>query len=199
MNQMLKLVVALVRKKGVLRPRDLAEVDISREYLRLACEMGLVERVARGLYSVPGVNLPNPTLAEVCKRVPNGVICLLSALSFHGLTTQIPHTIQIAIGHKARAPKIDFVGVQYFRFSGDALTEGVETHDLGGVEVKVYSPAKTIADCFKLRNKIGLSIAIEALRDGLQQRKARIDDLVSFGRICRVERIMRPYTEALVG
>lgn len=193
-------VVDLAREKGLLRPRDLAAVGIPRQYLRIAHERGLVERVDRGLYRAAG-EMPSEkaSLAEVCKRAPSGVICLISALSFHELTTQIPHFVYLAIGEKAHPPQIGHVNVQVFRFSGAALTEGIETHAVDGVEVRVYCAAKTAADCFKYRNKVGLDVAIEALRDCLRQRKATVDDLVRYGRICRVERVMRPYMEAMLG
>ena len=193
-------VVELARRKGLLRPRDLAAVGIPRQYLRLACERGFVQRVARGLYRAAG-EMPSEkaTLAEVCTRAPSSAICLISALSFHELTTQIPHFVYLAIGEKARAPRIEHVAVQVFRFSGPAFTEGIETHEIDGAEVRVYCAAKTVADCFKYRNKLGLDVAVEALRDCLRQRKATVDDLVRYGRICRVERVMRPYMEALLG
>jgi predicted transcriptional regulator of viral defense system len=180
--------------------RDLADLGIPRQYLRMAHERGLVQRVARGLYRVPGGMVSeHQSLAEVCKRVPSGVICLISALSFHELTTQIPHFVYLAIDDKARAPQIEHIKLRVFRFSGKALTEGVEKHNVGPVEVRVYCAAKTVVDCFKYRNKTGLDVAIEALRDCLRQRKAKVDDLVRYGRICRVEEIMRPYMEALLG
>jgi predicted transcriptional regulator of viral defense system len=193
-------VVDLAHHKGLLRPRDLAEVGIPRQYLRMAHEQGLIERVARGLYRIPGqMTSGNVSLAEVCKRAPSGVICLISALSFHELTTQNPHFVYLAIEEKAHVPRIETVDVQVFRFSGDAFTQGVERHEVDGVEVRIYNPAKTVADCFKYRNKIGLDIAIEALRDCLRQRKAKVDDLVHYARICRVEQVMRPYMEAMLG
>lgn len=193
-------VVDLAREKGLLRSRDLEAAGIPRQYLRLAHERGLVERVARGLYRVAGeMTSDKASLAEVCKRAPSGVICLISALSFHELTTQIPHFVYLAVGAKAHPPRIDHVNVQVFRFSGPALTEGIETHVIDAAEVRVYCVPKTVADCFKYRNKIGLDVAIEALRDSLRQRKATIDDLVRYGRICRVERVMRPYMEAILG
>lgn len=193
-------IVDLAHKKGLLRPRDLAEKGIPRQYLRMARDRGLIERVARGLYRVPGeMTTEHASLAEVCKRAPSGVICLISALSFHELTTQNPHFVYLAIDAKAHSPKIETVHVQFFRFSAKAFTEGVEKHDIEGVEVRVYCPAKTVADCFKYRHKIGIDIAIEALRDCLHQRKAKIDDIVRYGRICRVDRVMQPYMEAVLG
>ena len=193
-------VVDLARQTGLLRPRDLAKMGIPRQYLRMAHEQGQLERVARGLSRLPGIIMSQHTsLAEVCKRAPSGVVCLISALSFHGLTTQVPHLVYLAIGEKAHSPRIETVDVQIFRFSGSAFTEGVEKHDIEGVEVRVYCPAKTVTDCFKYRNKTGLDVAIEGLRDCLRQRKATVDDLVRYGRICRVDRVMRPYMEAVLG
>lgn len=199
-TSLINQIVDLAREKGLLRPRDLAERGIPRQYLRLARDRGLIERIARGLYRMHGeMTSENASLAEVCKRAPSGVVCLISALSFHELTTQIPHIVHLAIEQKAHPPKIETVQVRYFRFSGKAFTEGVEKHDIEGVEVCVYCPAKTVADCFKYRHKIGIDIAIEALRDCLRQRKAKVDDIVRYGRICRVDRVMQPYMETVLG
>lgn len=189
----------MARRLSLLRPRDLEARGISRQYLRLACEKRLVERVGRGLYRVPGAMMTeHQSFAEVCKRAPTAVICLLSALRFHDLTTQNPTEVWIAIGEKAYLPRIDTVATRVARFSGPAFAEGVETHKVAGAQVKVYSVAKTVADCFKYRHKVGVDVAIEALRDSLQQRKASMDDLVRYARVCRVERVMSPYIEALL-
>jgi len=134
---------------------------------------------------------------QACKRLPNGVACLLSALSFHGFTTQAPFEIWMAIDRKARLPKVEGVPVHIVRFSGEALTEGVERHVIEGVEVCVYCPAKTVADCFKYRNKIGLNVALEALRECRRERRCTMDDLWRFAKICRVANVIRPYLEAL--
>ena len=132
---------------------------------------------------------------EVCKRVPHGVVCLISALNFHGMTTQMPYEIWMAIDVKAHKPKIDRRKVRFVRFSGDALTSGVETHAMQGVKVRVTSPAKTVADCFKYRNKIGTDIAAEALKEFILKRKGKRDELWSAAEICRVTNVMRPYLE----
>jgi predicted transcriptional regulator of viral defense system len=191
--------VTMTRRKGLLRPRDLAEKNIPREYLRRACNQGLLERVGRGLYRVPGtMATESQSLAQVCRKVPMGVVCLLSALRFHDLTTQNPFEVWLAIGPKARTPRMDTVALRVVRFSGNALTEGVESHDAAGVEIRVYGAAKTVADCFKFRNKIGVDVAVEALRDCLKQRKVKVDELVRYARICRVERVMSPYLEAML-
>ena len=198
-SRKLNSIAAMARHQGLLRPRDLAAKGIPRQYMALARRQGLVERVGRGLFRAPGTMMTeNQSLAEVCKRVPAATICLLSALRFHDLTTQNPFEVWIAIGQKARAPRIDSVAARIIRFSGASLTQGVENHDVSGVPVRVYGIAKTVADCFKFRNKIGIDVAIEALRDCLRQRKMTVDDLMHYARICRVERVMSPYLEAIL-
>ncbi len=191
--------VAMAKRKVLLRSRDLAAKRIPRAYLRRACDQGMIERVGRGLYRVPGVMATeNQSLAEVCRKAPTGVICLITALRFHDLTTQSPFEVWLAVGPKARAPRLDTVALRVVRFSGNAMTKGIETHDVAGVKVRICCVAKTVADCFKFRNKIGLDVAIEALRDCLRQRKASVDELMRYARICRVERVMSPYLEALL-
>jgi predicted transcriptional regulator of viral defense system len=182
----------------VLRVRDLAAHGIHPEYVRRLCRRGLLTRTARGLYVSADVSpTEKRTLAEACKRVPHGVVCLLSALQFHGLTTQLPFEVWLAIDRRARRPQEAQLPLRIVRFSGPALTTGVEEHAVEGVAVKVYSPAKTVADCFKYRNKIGLDVALEALRDCRRQRRATADELWRAARVCRVANVMRPYLEAL--
>jgi len=198
-KSMIDQLMTMAWRKRLLRARDLAEKNIPREYLRRASDQGLLERIGRGLYRVPGtMATDNQSLAEVCRKVPAGVICLLSALRFHDLTTQNPFEVWLAVAPKARSPRMDTVTLRVVRFSGNSLIQGVERHRVGGVEVRVYSAAKTVADCFKFRNKIGIDVAVEALRDCLRQRKAKVDDLVRYARICRVERVMSPYMEAML-
>jgi predicted transcriptional regulator of viral defense system len=139
----------------------------------------------------------NRTLAEVGKRVPGGVVCLLSALQFHRLTTQAPYEVWLAIDRKAWRPISVELPLRIFRFSGPALSQGIEEHRIEGVPVKVYTPAKTVADCFKYRNKIGLDVALEALRVCWKQRQATMDQLWQAANICRVANVMRPYLESL--
>jgi predicted transcriptional regulator of viral defense system len=159
-------VLDLARERGVLRPRDLARADLPADYLWRLYRKEKLERVGRGLYALPGAGLTeHHTLAEAALRVPHGVVCLLSALRFHDLTTQSPYEVWMAIDVKARRPKEEIIPLRVVRFSGEALTAGVEEHGVEGVSVKVYNPAKTVADCFKYRNKIGLDFALEALRD----------------------------------
>ena len=192
------LVLRLLRRKGIVRASDLERYGIPRVYLTRLCQKGLVERVGRGLYRLARAETSEYiTLAEAAKLVPNGVVCLLSALSFHGLTTQIPHEVWMAIDVKARRPKVAGVPLRIVRFSGKALTAGVEIHRIDGVPVKITCPAKTVADCFKYRNKIGLDVALEALRECRRQRKCSLEDLWHYAKICRVANVMKPYLEAI--
>ena len=191
-------VKALAKAKGILRPRDLAAKRISRAMLRRLCESGELIRTGRGLYiAETKIITENHTLAEVARLAPRGVVCLLSALRFHGLTTQIPGEVWLAIPPNARRPKGDAVRIRPVHFSGPALITGVEAHIIEKVTVRIYSPAKTVADCFKARHKIGLDVAIEALRDYWRKRKGTMDDLLRFAKICRVDRIMQPYVESI--
>lgn len=198
--------LTLAHQTGVLRPRDLDEEQIPRYYLHRLWRRGLLERVGRGLYRVPdGEVSEHHSLVEASKVAAKGVVCLLSALQFHGLTTQNPFEVWLAIPEKARRPQTSALPLRIVRFSGLALTAGVEEHCLEGVVVKIYHPAKTVADCFKYRNKIGLDVAIEALRDALQSRNAdgsrrcSVDELWHYAQICRVANVMKPYLEALQG
>lgn len=191
-------VLNIVRKSGILRARDLASQSIPRTYLKRLQERGLLVKETRGLYKLPDAEVTeNHGLAEACKLVPHGVVCLLSALQFHKLTTQAPSEVWLALDRKARAPRERGQALRLVRMSGRALTEGVERHRIEGVTVKIYKPAKTVADCFKYRNKIGLDVALEALRDYRQKYRSGMDELYRFAKLCRVERVMRPYLEAL--
>ena len=188
----------LAGKTGILRARDAEENGIARTYLQLAVRRGLLTRVGRGLYSLPEAEASEQrSLVEIAKRVPGGVVCLLSALQFHGLTTQSPSEVWLAIGEKARKPKAEYPPLRIVRFSGKALTEGVAEQGIEGVTVRVTNPAKTVADCFKYRNKIGLDVALEALRDCRRKRKATADELWQYAKVCRVTNVMRPYLEAV--
>lgn len=191
-------VIELVRRAGIFRPRDLDSHGIPREYLMRLYRRGLVQRVGRGLYTLADADVSeHHSLAEACKKIPHGVICLLSALRYHGLTTQAPFEIWIAIDVKARKPKGDNPPLHIVRFSGDALHFGIEEHSIQGVRVRVYDPAKTVADCFKYRNKIGLDVALEALREGWRERRCTMDELWHSAKVCRVANVMRPYLESL--
>jgi predicted transcriptional regulator of viral defense system len=188
-----------IRQLGVARPIDLEARGVPRSRLYRLAREGLVERTGRGLYVVAGHEVTaEHCLALAARRVPNGVICLLSALQFHDLTTQLPHEVWMAIPEKARRPRLDYPPLRIARFSGPSLTEGVETHEIEGVPVQITSVAKTVADCFKYRNKIGLDVALEALKDAWRDRRVRIAEIDRSAQVCRVSRVMRPYLEALV-
>jgi len=191
-------VLELAGKAGVLRALELQPHGIARTSLSRMVRRGLLRRVGRGLYMLPEAELtPQHTLAEVSKRVPQGVVCLLSALQFHGLTTQSPFEVWLAISGKARRPRIEYPPLRLVRFSGASLQAGVEEHVVEGATVRVFSAAKTVADCFKYRSKIGLDVAIEALRDCREQDKCSSAELWGCARVCRVSRLMLPYLEAI--
>jgi len=188
----------IIRELGIVRPVDLEARGISRGVLYRLVRDDLVVREARGIY----VASQHPysaehTLAHVAKRVPAGVFCLLTALRFHELTTQNPAEVWIALHEKARKPRLDYPRLRVARFSGPALKEGIETHRLENVEVRVYSAAKTVADCFKYRNKVGIDVAVEALRDYYRSHRGGANELARFARICRVSRVMQPYLDAI--
>ncbi len=188
----------LIGKMGLVRPRELEAEGISRVQLARLVNEGLVVRQARGIYTVPG-HAPTEahSLAQVAKRVPNAVFCLFTALRFHNLTTQSAPEVWIALPEKARRPQLDYPRLRVARFSGPALTEGIEEHSAEGVEIRVYSAAKTVADCFKYRNKVGIDVAVEALRDFSRKHRGGANDLARFARICRVSRVMQPYLDAI--
>ncbi len=198
MDNTTERLIDLVRSRGLIRSRDLAPLGIPRVSLTRAVRRGQLERVGRGLYGLPGREISaHGSLAEVARRVPKGVVCLLSALRFHGLTTQAPFEVWLAIENKAIAPKLDYPPLRIVRFSGAALTEGVEEHVVDGVTIHVTSIAKTVADCFKYRNKIGLDVALEALRDAWKDKRLTSRDIWRYAKICRVANVMRPYLESL--
>ncbi len=184
---------------GVFRAADFQAQGISRAELYRLVREGAVTRTARGLYAAARHQpTERHSLAQVAKRVPAGVFCLLTALRFHELTTQSPAEVWIALSAKARKPHLDYPRLRVARFSGAALTEGIETHRVEGVDVRVYSAAKTVADCFKYRNKIGVDVAVEALRDFTRRYRGGATELARFARICRVTRVMQPYLDATV-
>ena len=191
-------VLNLARKAGVIRSRDLDAIGVPRQYLTILVKRGMIQRVGYGLYAAAGAEVTaEHTVVEASKKVPQGVICLLSALRLHDLTTQAPFEVWIAIDRKAWRPKVEYPPLRIVRFSGKALTDHVQTRRIEGVPVRVYDPAKTVADCFKYRNKIGIDVAIEALRDCWKKRLATMDDLWDAAATCRVSRIIRPYLESL--
>ena len=161
--------------------------------------LGILEKISRGTYRVTArPELTNPDMVTVAVRVPQGIICLISALAYHGITTQIPREIYIALAQGAEMPRLEYPPVHVFRFSKETLSSGVETHQIDRVPVKIYNAEKTLADCFKFRNKIGLDTALEALRMYLRRRNRDINKLMEYARICRVENVMRPYMESML-
>jgi len=195
----IKQVLEIAGEKGIIQARDVEGAGISRNYLYKMLKSGLLVKAARGLYALPDAPVTDQSsLAEIAKRVPNAIVCLISALSFHGITTQIPHEIWIAVPRGSWRPGFDYPPLNLTYVSGVAYAFGVREHDINGVIVKVYSPAKTVADCFKFRNKVGLDVAIEALRETWHSRMATMDELVEAAGMCKVARVMRPYLEAIV-
>ncbi len=193
------LVLKLAEKVGIVTTAELAAQGVHHETLRRLCAAKKLIRVGRGLYSLPdGETTAHHSLAQAGKAVPKGIVCLISALRFHEIGTQAPRQVWIAIDRRAARPKISVPRLRIVRFSGNALTEGIKVHRVEGVPVRVYSPAKTVADCFKYRNKIGLDVALEALREVVRERRCTIDELWHFAKICRVAAVMRPYMEAIV-
>jgi predicted transcriptional regulator of viral defense system len=184
--------------KALLRPSDVVAHGRSRQYLAQLARKGLLHKVARGLYALPQRQASEfANLAEIASKYPQVQVCLLSALAFHGMTTQAPFEVWVAVGNKARAPQPDYPPLRIVRFSGASLSEGVEVHDIEGIAVHVTNVAKTIADCFKYRNKIGLDVALEALKEAWHAKRVTMDELWHFGQICRVHNVMRPYLEGL--
>jgi len=187
-----------VGKHGIVRPRDIEAIGLPREYLVRLHRQGKLNRPGRGIYTLPNANVTeHHSYAEVAKRVPNAAICLLSALVFHEIATQSPASVWIALSKGARTPALASPSLRIVRLSGPSLTEGIDKHQVEGVTVRVYSAAKTVADCFKFRNKIGLDVAIEALKDCLRQKKASVNEICSYAKVCRVSNVIRPYMEAL--
>ncbi len=191
-------ILELARSKGILRTRDVDGAGASRALLASLTAEGRLLKLGRGLHTLPDRPASEyDGFAEVATRSPSGVLCLLSALRFHDLTTQQSSDVWLAIPHKARAPRFDYPPLRVVRMSGLAMTEGVEIADLAGAQVRVFSVAKTVADCFKFRNKIGLDVALEALHEAWNGKRATMDDLWRYAEICRVANVMRPYLEAV--
>lgn len=185
-------------RNGPVRARDLEAASIPRAYLTRLRDRGLLEQVDRGIYRLADAPLNElSSLAEVSKRLPNAVICLLSALQAHGLTTEAPHAVWVMIDRHARTPKLENPSLEVVRASGPARTHGVETRIIDGVKVRLTTPAKTVADCFRFRRHVGLEVALAALKDYLRKRKGSIDALIEAARADRIYAFMRPYLEAL--
>ena len=190
--------LALAAKRQILRSKDVSALGIPRNYLPRLVRRGILRKLGHGLYASASLQITEHlSLVEVAYKVPKGTICLLSALQFHKFTTQAPHQVWMAVDVKAWAPRVKSPPVRFVRMSGRALRFGVKEYPVRGATLKVYTPAKTVADCFKFRNKIGTDIALEALRECRRLRKATMDALWAAGKICRVASVMRPYLESL--
>ena len=190
--------LTLTEQAGFVRAKDLEHCKIPRVYLQRLVASGKLVKHGRGLYGLPNAEVTeHHSLAQACKRVPNGVICLLSALSYHGLTTQTPFEVWMALDRTAWLPHVGNPKLRIVRFSGAAITDGIEETTIEGVSVRVYDVAKTVADCFKYRNKIGIDVAMEALRDAWRQKKCTMETLWRYAKVCRVRNVMRHYLEML--
>lgn len=187
------------RNHGILRTGEALRAGIHPRLLYEMRDAGLIEQLTRGLYRLADLPpLGNPDLVSVARRVPGGVICLISALAFHELTTQIPHEIHLALERGTEPPRLVYPPLRFFWFADAAFHEGIEKYKVDQITIRVYGPEKTVADCFKYRNKIGLETALEALKLYRRRKKATIDELLHYAAVCRVERIMQPYLEALL-
>jgi predicted transcriptional regulator of viral defense system len=190
--------LALAQRRPLLRARDVAEQGLPTVVLSRLVATGKLDRVARGVYSLPGRALSeHRSLAEAALRIPRGVVCLLSALRVHGIGTQAPFEVWMAVPHHSPTPRLEQPALRIVRMSGAAFTEGIETVVIDGVKVSVFDAAKTVADCFKYRNKIGLDVALEALRDGWSQGRLSMDALWHYATVDRVANVMRPYLESV--
>ena len=184
---------------GMLRTREALRLGIHPRVLYALRDSGALEELSRGLYRLAELPpLTNPDLVTVALKVPGAVICLISALAFHELTTQVPHAVDIALNKGDEPPRLDYPPLRLFWFSGPAYSEGVDTHVIDGTPVRIYSPEKTIADCFKLRRRVGLDVALEALKAYCQRPGFDPAGLLHYARICRVESVIKPYLEALL-
>lgn len=184
---------------GQLRMSEAISYGLSRYMLYKMRDDGSIEQISRGIYRL--VDLPpisNPDLVTVSLRFPNAVVCLISALSFHAITTQIPHEISVAVPRNARMPSLDSPPVRAYKFSDEAFKAGIEKHQIDGVSVQIYSIEKTLADCFKYRNKLGMDVILEALKLYRSQRKFNLNMLLKYARVCRVEKVIKPYLEAML-
>jgi len=187
------------RHGGVLRTSEAIRLGIHPRTLYAMRDKGMVERLSRGVYRLADLPpLGNPDLIPIAVRIPHGVLCLISALAFHEITTQIPREVHIAIPRGAKYPRLEYPPIRVYRFSEKAYSQGMEPHEVDGVTVRVYSPEKTLADCFKYRNKIGLDTALEAVSLYRERMTVKVSEILRFARVCRVETVMRPYLESLL-
>ena len=192
-------ILRLARRRKLLSAADVREQGLTPQLLIKLHQSGKLERVARGLYSLPGSQPSrHQSLIEVCRRVPQGVICLLSALQYHEIGTQLPHEVWLALPEATQTPPIDYPPLRIVRLRGRAYADGIETFIEGGSSLRVYGLDKTITDCFKFRHKVGLDVALEALKEAWRHRKLNIDEVTRYAKINRVAQVMQPYLETVV-
>jgi predicted transcriptional regulator of viral defense system len=199
MSESMKKAIKIFRRHGgVLQTGEAINKGIHPRTLYAMRDEGTIERLCRGTYRLADLPpLTNPDFATVAAKIPKGVICLISALSFHEITTEIPHEIHVATLRDTKYPRLDYPPIRIFRFSRNAYTEGIETHTIDGMKVRIYSPEKTIADAFKYRNKIGQDVPVEALKLYWAKKKPDIHSLLHYASICRVSNVIQPYIETL--
>lgn len=186
------------RHGGLLRTREALALGIHPRTLYRLRDAGVLEQVVRGVYSLGSMtSLTHPDLVTVALRVPRAVVCLVSALAYHDATDEVPHEVQIALPRGTRTPRLEFPPVRVFRFSGDALTEGLQDICIDGVNVRMYDLPKTVTDCFRFRNRIGLDVAVDAMRQAVREKGVRPSEILRYARMCRMERVMLPYLEAI--
>lgn len=192
----MEAILELAKKRGILRPKDVEAQGLPKKYVYRLYDRGKLQKIGRGLYKLPETNFSvNTSLLEACRRIEQGVICLVSALEFHGMTSQIPTKVWMAIHHKDWSPDVKFP-LEIVRMTGDSFSRGIMQHTVDQVEIQVYSPAKTVADCFKFRSKLGLEVCLSALSNFREQNMGTMDDIWKYAKINRVQKIMRPYMEA---
>ncbi len=183
---------------GILHTRQAMDLGIHPRTLYRLRDTGELVRVSRGVYRIASLpRIGSPDLVTVATRIPKAVVCLVSALAYHDITSEIPHEVHIALPRGTKTPRIGYPPIRTYRFSGLALTEGVEEVEIDGVPVKVYAPAKTVVDTFRFRNKLGIDVAVEALQFCIKHKGVRPADILHYARLCRVDRVMQPYLEAL--
>jgi predicted transcriptional regulator of viral defense system len=198
MKTPMERVLQLAKNQTVIRPKDLDRLGIPRNYLGRLTRAGKLEKVGRGLYSSPdSAATENRTLLEVCKKIPRAVVCLSSALRFHELTTENPFEVWIALKRGTWTPRTGYPPIRVVRYSGQSFDFGIAEYPVEGGKIRVYTPAKTVADCFKFKSKVGTELAVQALRESFRQKKATMDELWTAAKVCRVANVMRPYMESL--
>ena len=194
-----RLIQLFRENKNVLRFSQALDAGFLRKHLKALLDAGKIERIGRGFYKLTGSpDLSNPDFVTVALQAPKGVICLISALSYYNATDEVPHSVYVAIPRGLRARKINYPPVQYFHYAPKVWKNGIETRSIDGHSVRIYSLAKTVADCFKYRNKIGLDVAREALKIAVTEKKVRPTEIMRFAKICRIDNVIKPYVEALI-